>query len=872
MKVGGFLARISLALVALAVLSVATIAQEGGDRLFELKEFSGLNLYSEKTKLAPGQALLALNVQFSKPGTISVLEGLTQLNEVMPDNKPLRGLGSITDFVNDSDRIITACSTFFFNTHGNSLSSWVRGSASVDTAARWWTTAASNVWQDSIGRGRAAEMWRAGWKVSANLSPAPGFEQLTIDYISDNNTFYTTTVPDSIGNHLSLDNQIWPVVHSESLPVRFVNVDVRGTPMVVALQAGMEPLLYDGNSLSTMRYLNVADSGIVQRAVRPDSNSGRMYISDPSKIGIWGDTGSTSIGPSGAGYWIAFPYNYGETDSSHWGRVFPVDSNRTVTVDTFSYMYIYFTPGKYKADVPDGPGGYAGRAFGIDTTWQDSIAGSNYLLVSAPFIRDVITKAQSPSARIVDAGRFITLPTGTIAHRAYEYMPHVFYFEDFSDTTSVFFPGGFDGGGRWETYITQVRGSGGFPIRTAYTDSAAGDHGDSTVIWTSGYTDSLALDFTTSAWSLSQFAIPYATDGRYYGDRLYLAGDKFDPNFIVYSEPFRIGAFPANNAFSVGGNGDQFMRFAQIYDWLVIFQREHTWLLKGGSPSDGGVLELALPDEGCIALNSVVEIENRVIYLSSKGWRIFDGNTAKDFALPIRPAVQAQPRVIFSVTQDKKSESAAAYDPTTGNIWMSMPFFGSSSNNGSFLSNFVDGSLSASNEVYGGNILSTTFRDTLRLFFTHPSAGKIYVYGYTDSLDVKGIDGTSMQSIWSTGWMDMGSARRQKKLGDGLVAVALSSPNSAIDSTRRFYVRMYKDFDTTAFYVDTTNVVGILGGKHYEVQTSIRLEPPADSATVQWWRVEFEGRGLTLMDVQVLSQMYGLGDDVIRDRTVLLRP
>jgi hypothetical protein len=67
-------------------------------------------------------------------------------------------------------------------------------------------------------------------------------------------------------------------------------------------------------------------------------------------------------------------------------------------------------------------------------------------------------------------------------------------------------------------------------------------------------------------------------------------------------------------------------------------------------------------------------------------------------------------------------------------------------------------------------------------------------------------------------------------------------------------------------------VVGILGGKHYEVQTSIRLEPPADSSTVQWWRVEFEGRGLTLMDVQVLSQMYGLGDDLVRDRTVLLRP
>ena len=103
------------------------------------------------------------------------------------------------------------------------------------------------------------------------------------------------------------------------------------------------------------------------------------------------------------------------------------------------------------------------------------------------------------------------------------------------------------------------------------------------------------------------------------------------------------------------------------------------------------------------------------------------------------------------------------------------------------------------------------------------------------------------------------------------IVLSLSSPATAIGNTR-FYVKMFRDFDTTAFYVDTTNVVGILGGKHYEVETSVRLEPPTDSATVQWLRMEFDGSGLNLMDVRRIALRYALGADVIRDVTKAIRP
>lgn len=841
------------------------------DRLFVIDKFSGLDLYSEKTKLEIGSALYTQNIQFRKPGTISVIDGLT-LRDSLAGNSPFLGMGWIDDRVTDTMRMMFARDSILYYGRQKVFDLLMVFGEVSDLVEMWRQWNDSTRIEDTTYRGRAAEFYRPGWWWRAQ---SPSFTR-SIKYISDNNTFFLT---DTAGASTSMiDPQVHPNLHSRQSPVRFVPIDVSGRAMFVILQAGMEPLLSDGTTYGT-RYFGVADTGIVQ-ACRLGATSGVAYIVDNSMIGIYGDNEIPDLG-----YWLHTPYAYGDSDSSHWGRTWVIDSNVVVDTANKTEFRIYFTVGDTVFQAPGG-------------AWLDSLRGSRYQLLSAPFLRDVVTNDSSPAARVKNGGRYLEMPTGFITPRVYDQMPHVLSLTGDADTLTTVqidtiqtgchaeplcAPDPTSGrpgcpGFKWvcDTVYEPVRlaarqsQSYGYPIRTVFNDTVGTD---STVIWTSGENQARTTSaFNTEEWYIQRATIPFASDGIVYKDHLFLAGDPQDPNFIAYSdfngERLSIGGFPIENVIHLPANGDVFVGFALIYDWLLIFQEEHVWVLKGVPPD--ATLELALPDEGALSLRSIIALENQVIYESHKGWRIYDGNTAKDFALAIKPAIQALPRVSYRVNQNFKHKATAAYNPTTGNVWMSMPFGSDTSNSGSFIYNYVDGSFTYSNEVYGDCVAVLPFLDSLHTFFTYK--GKVFTYGYQDSLNVTGVDRDSMQSSWSSGWMDMGDESRYKKLGEGSVDVALSSPATGIGNTR-FYVKMYRDFDSTTFYVDTTNVVGIVGGKHYEVETSVRLEPPADSTgTLQYLRVEFQGSGLNLLDLRRFCLRYGLGDDVIRDATKAIRP
>jgi hypothetical protein len=873
-RAGGWLIRGVLTTLALAVLTAATIAQEGGDRLLEIDQFAGLNLYKEKTDLALGEALFAKNVQFRKPGTISCLDGLTMVDS-LPGMDPTLGIGNTLGFGSTSSRILIARDSVLMSTDKNIFYFNPMYATTRISSADW------GIWRKDIGStkvyettgmGRAAEFYRAGWHwgdtpYERGASPA---SYKTISYIANNATFYVDSGYAGYGPTYRTD--VYPLIPGHDSPVKFVPVEVGGSPMQVVLQAGMEPMITDG-SLYNTRYFGIADTSVIQRA--GIDSFGNAYIVDNNQLGLWGGNEIAT-----AGYWLHTPYAFDESDTSHMGRTWQIDSNSVYDSDDTTEFRIWFTPGDTTSAVPGGKSG--------TLVWLDSLVGSRYQLLSAPFSHTVLSETSSPVCSLQAGGRYAKLLTGTVTPRIADQIPHVLALTGRADTLLVGLPpdtlinmhwiNKFPDAKvpvyvmRYDTLILQPPTTlKGYPVRAIYNDTVGTD---STYIWTSGRNAARAsATFGTSDWKLLRLGIPFASDGVVYQDRLFLAGDPEDPNFVVFSDvngvrgPL-IGAFPIENAMRLPSNGDIFTGFAKVYGWLLFFQREHTWVLKG-DPVNGGVFELALPDEGCIAANSIVELENNVIYLSEKGWRIFDGNSAKDFGLPIKPSTQALPRIPYSVNQSYKGKSAAAFDPTTGNVWLSMPFNADTVNSGSFLYNFVDGSFTYSDEVYGDNVKNFSYLGTLRTVFS--SKGKFYTYGYTDSLPVLGIDRTAMQTQWSTGWMDMGSSYREKKLGDGVVHVNASSPDTAYD-TSRIYVRMYRNFDTTMFYADTSRIAGNFGGKHYETEMSIRLEPPADSSTVQWLRIEFVGSGLNLMDVRRFVLRYGMGDDVIRDDTKVLRP
>ncbi len=926
---------IGIGLLALLVWvgeTTTTSAQEGGDQWFIIDEFSGLDLWSEMTKLKKGAALEAKNIQFRKPGTISVLEGLTKGTAVgflIPAvDRPIQGLGSINSIVNDSDRLIVACSSLIWNSYGSSLDTIVTSLG--EWTGIFYTTADSNFWLDTTqltAPGRAAEFWRAGWEGYVG-----SFE--VIDYIVDNNSvrFETATASSTVSNN----HPPWPVLPSNTANVQFVNVDVHGTAMVVVLQAGMEPVIYDGGSTNSMRYFGVADSGIVKkvgygedstiftaeatvstttltsvslteaddfwnnsRITNIDVGSGNfgvtatvtdftaatdsllfatmsaapaagdtmvlttttadMYIVDNSKLGIYADK---FLGPDTAGYWLHLPYRFPDTDSSTWGRMFPIDSNIvTIVDDTLVEFRIYFRPGHDSASTIDAR----------SAEFIDSITGSHYQIISAPFLRDAVTEADSPDARFVNGGESVAIPdaaaaTAGISNHGYDQRAFVLFFDGtYADTVIVGFRANFDSPEL--VYKIQNRAfSSGFPIRAVYEDSSAAsgaDRGDSVILLMGGGIENRGLaDLTSSAWSIFNITIPFASHGISYRERLFLGGDPQDPNFIVYSEPFEIGAFQVNNVFSIGANGDRFVAFALIYDWLVIFQEHHTWVLKGDPTTNAP--ELVLPSEVFIAIESIVVDGNKIRYLSDRGWREFDGNNSTDFAIAIKPGVQAFPRVVYSVNQGARDKSAAALDVSTGNIWMSQPFNTSTTNSGSWLQNFVDGSFTYSDEVYGGIIRSIDFDDTTRLFFTHPDSSILYLYGYNDSAAVEGLDGDSMNVVWSTGWFDFGHPEQNKFLQDGFIHFLASTATSSSGNTT-FRVNMFKDFDSTAFFGESASPIGYIGNVFFWQHFSLHLEP---NENLQWLRIEITGDGLNVMDIRRLALRYSVGTDLVRDGAV----
>jgi len=855
-------------LLACAVSTAVATAQEGGasDQWFVLDKFSGLNLLLEKSQLPVGSALIAKNCQFSKQGTISVLPGLTSRKIFSSTvNYQILGLGNIEDYINDSDRIIVACSTFFWNTYGNSWTDWDKSTAAAAGTWRSWKTD-SVLWLDTLGTGRAAEFWRPGWKVEFSI-PGPGIQYRSINYIIDNSRVFLTSAPDTsyIGTSA---NRVHPLPGSTTATVRFVNVEVDGVPMVVCLQPGMEPILYNGNSLSSMRYFGIADSGWIQKLHQAPMDSSKTYIVDNTKLGLYGDNELAD-----KGYWLHLPYTYSPyDDTSQWGRVWQIDSNLVDTLTDTSFEFrIYFQPSTAVTTVPGG-------------SWADSAVGTRYSILSAPFLREVVASG-AKTATFIDGGIYVRVDTSVADAHQTDHVPHMVAIL----ADSVNMP-------RWDTVITcepressieepdcdtQIVGVNSyyrlgkfytFPVRTIMP----GATGDSLLIWTSGENVGSGLtDFVTDKWQLWKLTIPYASDGIVYRNRLYLAGDPQSPNSICYSDKAvvrgpKVGAFPEENLIELTANGDVFTGFALIYNWLVAFQRRHTWLLKG-DPADGYTFELALPDEGCIAINSITTIGNEVFYRSEKGLRLFDGNNARDFAEQIRPAVQGVPRTTYVTSQSNRSKCAASYEPTTHNVWISMPFGTATTNNGSFIYNYVDGSFSYSDEVYGGLIKNFSFLDTLWTVFTHPTKGQIYTQGYTDSLTPTGIDGDSMMIEWQSGWMDFGNPLERKFLGEGASHIVQGCP-TVLTNRRKVYIDFYRDFDTVAYYSRIDSTYGIAAGVFYGQNRQLRLEPQTADRGFQWLKIGVRAYGMSIFDVQRLAVRWRGGADIVRDGGNGFRP
>lgn len=886
--------RLLTLLTLLTILTAAAWGQQAVDRWFVIDQFSGLQFYLDETSLPPGQSLEAKNVQFRKVGTVGALEGVRAWEDAVSFNFgdtastwPPRALAILQNFVDDSDRVMVVQGAKVFNTAGDDPT-FALSAASTIGPALWEMIVGTTQVTDTQSVDRAAYWWRPGWEIRTATTGADEVD--TIDWIFDNGMIFMTS--DAAAAHVSsqasftFTNRVHPILPDETADVQLVEVSISGKPGFVILQAGMEPWLWTGDTQGGLRYFGIADSGRVEKLQFASQESG--FLVDNSKIGLYGRNELAANG-----YWLAIggafktaTLDWGDPiDSTLLGGMYRIDSNTVDTALDGNWEFrMWFRPGFDILSWPilntDGPNPSV-------VNWERTVINKQYLIVSAPIFRSAFDSTETPTATVQDGGRRIAFLEGTIDPHIFQYQAH--YLEILADSLQIAFPDTVvecrqlgngiircettyvaDHGQRW---IPKIVGRGldiALPVRSSFIDTVGAN--DSQFIEIQGEVlNRLFPDFETNAWQLWRVTIPWASHGIVYLDRLYLAGDPTAPNTIAFSDKSlrgaQLGAFPLANLLQVPSNGDVFVAFALIYDWLVVFQRYHTFVLRG-DPDGNFELVLALPDEGCIAINSIVMSDNKIVYLSHKGLRIFDGNTAQDFAQAIKPAIQGFPRQVHVVNQAYKHLTASAIDPNTGDYWFSMPFGTDTVNSGSFIWNSVADAFSFSDEVFGGRVTSGSYRDTTRLIFGHPggvgtTANQVFNQSFLDSVEAVGIDADSMDITYITGWLDFGWPQEKKYVSDGMVLVRLQGSVTGTN-TREFVVTLYKDFDSTSFFTHTINVGGLAGSKITQYSESMRLRA---NTKFEFLKIKVEGFGLNVMDLQRIAFRYNVGADAVRARS-----
>lgn len=909
-------------LLLLLMMATAGPLHSQTDEWYVIDEWSGLNLYRPETKLQKGGLLKAENVQFRRPGEITAMEGIRLAAKGMGPNR-VQGIGQIIiRGTPDSSWLISAAGTYGWVTDGGPDDSVFEEMKAAANPGSFWDfgdddTLITGWWgpdthrADSHGPGGStrdgpATHWRKGWEVWRDT------ERDTISVIADNSTFYIEGEWDEIYDKQTLVDSIAPLWLDDSTRIQHVKLDYQGRPSLLILQAGVEPVLYTGPAPGAASYFGVADTGTI-RDWGWDTALQVGWVIDNSKVGVYDDY---ELGPEGGGYWLHLPrignindvlgFDESERDSSWWGTTLPIDSNRTVITGINRQFRIYFRYGNDTTDI---------ACNGCDTPGTVAIGGlehfvrsqykAPYQILSVPYEHVVHSRDDLPPARFNQGGRHIKVPIGTFEEREFSNVPHIIDISYVTQDSTLFKSTvdtlisvtrrwvcedagpnidilgrtfGRNEKCRWvETEDTSIvvhppsvirRNQVSYlAIRSLNTQTATDP--DSQVIWTTGFNPGEAAgisNWTETLWDIRRLGVPYASDGIVYGNRLYLAGDPVEPNLMFYSRPYSYGDFPQHNVQRIGDNADVFTGFALIYNWLVVFQRQHTWLMKG-DPNFGGVWELALPDEGCIAPRSITMVGNKVVYLSEKGWRIFDGNNAQDFAIRVKPAVQNFTRVEYSINQLEKGRSASVYDPTRDMVWLSSPFGAAVKNNGAFLYNLVTGDISHTDGFFGDSWALLDWHDTIRVAMA--DTGRIWVYGSTDSLKVTGVHGDSLVTTISTGWIELAQQGENEYVRECVIASKLSTTQISSVDSNMYVINFYKDFEEGIFKADTSYISGIIAAKHNQIE--LRSNIPLNQL-IENIKVEIISHGFNIFEPHYAALRFSRNSRVQPDASDAERP
>lgn len=193
-----------------------------------------------------------------------------------------------------------------------------------------------------------------------------------------------------------------------------------------------------------------------------------------------------------------------------------------------------------------------------------------------------------------------------------------------------------------------------------------------------------------------------------YGERIWGAGIPGHPDLICYSAPYDPGNWAANvDSPADGGgeirqpdfDGDQFVALKTFGSSLLAFKEHHLWRITGFSPEDYTFQEQF--GTGTIYPNTIVTDLDRVYFLTSKGFCVYDG-------LTVSPFQQNALRTLWKDANIRKDISLSNIGETVPSIYtpvgimngrqyiVSFPGYNSSDNSQLLIYDFSSGSWSYS--------------------------------------------------------------------------------------------------------------------------------------------------------------------------------
>lgn len=240
-------------------------------------------------------------------------------------------------------------------------------------------------------------------------------------------------------------------------------------------------------------------------------------------------------------------------------------------------------------------------------------------------------------------------------------------------------------------------------------------------------------------------------------NRLFIAGNREHPTRLYYSElnlPDQWEHEGLDNFIEVGNDSDLITGFINLRDNLVIFKEKSIWLLFGDNPRNFSLKKVQ--DVGTTSTNSIVNIQNNILFLNQKGVYTFDGANIK----------------IISTKIDDEISKIGSLDSVYG-AWYNQHYLISYPKGGrNYNSSILTYDLIHNSWTYfeGINAECFTHRDN-KLFFGDSNKGLVYEYGegYSD-------DGEDIAMEYNTKHFNFSSPEVVKTFRKLLVESLISEP------------------------------------------------------------------------------------------------